>query len=180
MTTAHTTHPDLPPPLTSVGVVGWLRKNLFSTPLNTLFTLGAFYLLYRFIPPMINWALLDADWTGTGPEACSGDGACWVFVRLRLLHFMVGFYPEGELWRPVAAFGLGTLLLLYLLIKNLPYKGCVAGFTILGFPFLAFFIFYGGLFGLPVVETHQWGGLMLTLILSTVGMHQAAPLMGLN
>jgi general L-amino acid transport system permease protein len=69
MTIAHTPHPDLPPPLTSVGVVGWLRRNLFSTPLNTLLTLGAFYLLYRVLPPMINWTLLDADWSGTGREA---------------------------------------------------------------------------------------------------------------
>lgn len=176
MTRAHIPHPDLPPPLTSVGIVGWLRQNLFSTPLNTLLTLGAFYLLYRLLPPMVNWTLLDADWFGTGREACSGDGACWVFVQLRFLHFMVGFYPEDQLWRPVAAFGMAGLLLLYLLLNDLPYKGRVAGFTILGFPCIAFFLFYGGLFGLPVVETHQWGGLMLTLILSTVGMLFALPL----
>ncbi len=176
MIRANTPHPDLPPPLTSVGVVGWLRRNLFSTPLNTLLTLGAFYLLYRLMPPMVNWALLDADWFGTGREACSGDGACWVFVRLRFIHFMVGFYPESELWRPVVAFGMAGLLLLYLLLNELPYKGWVAGFTILGSPCIAFFLFYGGLFGLPVVETHQWGGLMLTLILSTVGMLFALPL----
>ncbi len=176
MAIAHTPHPDLPPPMTSVGVVGWLRRNLFSTPVNTLFTLGAFYLLYMVLPPMINWALLDADWTGTSREACSGEGACWVFIRLRFLHFMVGFYPEAELWRPIIVFGMAGLLLLYLLLKKLPYKGRVAGFAIFGFPFIAFFLFYGGLFGLPVVETHKWGGLMLTLILSTVGMLFALPL----
>lgn len=125
---------------------------------------------------MINWALLDANWAGSSREACSGDGACWVFVRLRFLHFMVGFYPESQLWRPVTVFGIAALLLLYLLVKDLPHKGWVTGFGLLGFPFIAFLLFYGGLFGLPVVETHQWGGLMLTLILSTVGMLLALPL----
>lgn len=176
MTVARTPHPDLPPPLTSVGPVGWLRRNLFSTPLNTLLTLGALYLLYRLVPPMISWAVFDADWVGNSREACSGDGACWVFVKLRFLHFMVGFYPEDQLWRPIAGFVLGALLILYLLLNDLPHKGWVAGFTILIFPFIAFFLFYGGMFGLPMVETHKWGGLMLTLILSAVGMLFALPL----
>ncbi|MCI5148958.1 MAG: amino acid ABC transporter permease [Candidatus Electrothrix sp. MAN1_4] len=172
---AHTPHPDLPPPLTSVGVVGWLRQNLFSTPLNSLLTLGALYLLYLTLPPMINWALLDADWSGTSRDACSGDGACWVFIQLRFLYFMVGFYPEAELWRPVTVFGMTGLMLLYLLVDNLPRKTWVAGFALLLFPFIAFFLLYGGLGGLSVVDTHQWGGLMLTLILSTVGMFFALP-----
>jgi general L-amino acid transport system permease protein len=176
MTEAHIPHPDLSPPLTSVGPVGWVRRNLFSTPLNSLFTLTALYLLYRFIPPMINWAVVSADWSGTSRDACSGDGACWVFVRLRFLHFMVGFYPEEQLWRPIAAFAMGVLLLLYLFLKGMPHKDWVAVFTIFGSPIVAFFLFYGGVFGLPVVETHQWGGLMLTLILSTVGMLFALPL----
>jgi general L-amino acid transport system permease protein len=37
-------------------------------------------------------------------------------------------------------------------------------------------LFYGGLFGLSVVETHQWGGLMLTLVLALVGMVLSLPL----
>ena len=176
MMEARTPHPDLPPPLTSVGPVGWLRRNLFSTPLNSLFTLTALYLLYRFLPPLINWAVVAADWSGDSREACSGNGACWVFVKLRFLYFMVGFYPEDQLWRPIAAFAMGAFLLLYLLLKNLPHKDWVAGFTVFVSPFIAFLLFYGGLFGLPVVETHQWGGLMLTLILSTVGMLFALPL----
>ena len=27
-------HPDMAPPVTEIGVLGWLRKNLFSSPLN--------------------------------------------------------------------------------------------------------------------------------------------------
>ena len=171
----HTPHPDLPPPSTSVGVIGWLRRNLFSSPLNSLFTLVALYLLYQLIPPIINWAFLDANWVGSTKEACTNDGACWVFIKVRFAQFMFGFYPEAEHWRVILAFILIGLLITYLLIDGLPKKGWVAGFTILGYPVLAYFLFYGGIFGLPVVPTYQWGGLMLTLILSTVGMFFALP-----
>ncbi|MDB3918065.1 amino acid ABC transporter permease, partial [bacterium] len=32
-------HPDLPPPIRTTGIIGWSRKNLFSSPLNTILTL---------------------------------------------------------------------------------------------------------------------------------------------
>ncbi len=170
----HTPHPDLPPPSTSVGVIGWLRKNLFSSPINSLFTLAAIYLLYRTVPPVINWAILDADWLGSTKDACTGDGACWVFIKVRFFQFMFGFYPPEQYWRVVVAFSLLGVLLAYLLIDRTPKKSWVAAFTILIYPIIAFFLFYGGL-GLPVVETNDWGGLMLTLILSTIGMFVALP-----
>lgn len=57
-------HPDLPPPITEVGVIGWLRRNLFSDWLNTGLTLLAIYLIYIMIPPLLDWALIKADWVG--------------------------------------------------------------------------------------------------------------------
>ncbi len=171
----HTPHPDLPAPATSVGAIGWLRRNLFSSPLNSLFTLTALFVLYQLLPPIINWTLIDANWIGNSKEACTNDGACWVFIRVRFNQFMFGFYPETEYWRAILAFIIIGLLILYLLVEGLPKKGWVAGFTILGYPVAAYCLFYGGWFGLPVVETYKWGGLMLTLILSTVGMFFALP-----
>lgn len=32
---------------------------------------------------------------------CSGEGACWVFVRERFTQFMYGFYPAELRWLPV-------------------------------------------------------------------------------
>ena len=171
----HTPHPDLPAPTTSVGAIGWLKRNLFSSPVNSLFTLAALYVLYQLVPPMFNWAFIDANWVGDSREACTNDGACWVFVRVRFTQFMFGFYPETEYWRAILAFCMLGSLIGYLLIEGLPKKGWVAGFTIIGYPVFAYALFYGGWFGLPVVETYKWGGLMLTLILSTVGMFFALP-----
>jgi len=165
--TIHVTEPSpsLPAPITSVGAVGWLRQNLFSSPLNTLFTLAGFYLLYSLLPPAINWALFQADWVGTTREACTSDGACWVFVGVRLDQFLFGFYPPSEYWRVVTAFSLIGVLVAWLLIDRLPKKGLVGAFTIFCYPVIAYYLFYGGAFGLPLVETYKWGGLMLTLIL---------------
>jgi len=53
-------HPDLSPPATTVGVLGWLRKNLFSSWLNAALTIGAAYLLFTLIPPIVEWALTDS------------------------------------------------------------------------------------------------------------------------
>ena len=41
-------------------VVRWLRRNLFSSPLNVALTLAAAWLLYAALPPLIEWAVVDA------------------------------------------------------------------------------------------------------------------------
>ena len=38
-------HPELLPPRSQVGVLGWLRNNLFSTPLNVMMTLLVIWFL---------------------------------------------------------------------------------------------------------------------------------------
>jgi general L-amino acid transport system permease protein len=166
--------PDLPPPIATVGVLGWLRNNLFSSFFNTILTFFSLYLLYLIIPPIVQWAFVNADWFGESSDACTSGGACWVFISVRFGQFMYGFYPADEYWRVNLAFILLIVLIMALLI--VPKKGWLSIFTLLGYPVIAFFLFYGGVFGLEVVETSQWGGLMLTLILATVGIVLSLPL----
>ena len=169
-------HPDLPPPSSSVGVVGWMRTNLFSSPANTLLTLLAIYLLYTLIPPVVQWAILQADLSGDSREACTSGGACWVFIKSRFAQFMYGFYPEAERWR-VDTLGIMLVVCLsWLLIPRLPAKKWVTLFALLIYPIIAFFLLYGGSFGLEIVETPQWGGLMLTLVIALVGITASLPL----
>jgi len=169
-------HPDLPPPIATVGVLGWLRNNLFSSFFNTILTFFSLYLLYLIIPPIVQWAFVNADWFGESSDACTSGGACWVFINVRFGQFMYGFYPADEYWRVNIAFMLLVFLIIALLIENFPKKGWLSVFTLLGYPVIAFFLFYGGVFGLEVVETNQWGGLMLTLILATIGIVLSLPL----
>jgi general L-amino acid transport system permease protein len=168
--------PSLPPPITAVGPLGWLHRNLFSSPLNAVLTVTALVLLYLLIPPVIRWAFLHADWRGDSREACTSGGACWVFIRVRFNQFMYGFYPEAERWRVNLTLLLAMLPAVLLFIKTFPYKRWLAVYLLLVYPVLAFFLLTGGVFGLPPVETSRWGGLLLTLVIASVGMTAALPL----
>ncbi len=165
----------LPPPVSTTGAVAWVRQNLVSTPTNTLMTLFALYLIWEFALPILNWALFDAHFAGDSPDACSGAGACWVFIKTRLGFFTYGFYTEAERWRVDLSFLLLALVIVPQFIQGFPYKAWigVAGLTVL--PVVVGILLVGGMFGLPHVETHQWGGLMLTLVLSYVGIVAALP-----
>ena len=61
--------PDRPAPPTTVGPIGWLRRNLFGGIVNTLLTLGAVALLAWTVPKLLSWAIVGAVWSG-GQEGC--------------------------------------------------------------------------------------------------------------
>src|SRR5690242_3199436 len=67
-----------------IGAWRWLRQNLFSSFGNTLLTLAALAFLAVALPPFIRWAVLDASISGAARSVCSGDGACWTFIKTRL------------------------------------------------------------------------------------------------
>src|SRR4029077_1842705 len=80
-------------------IVVWLRRNLFSSISNTLLTLLVVAAFALIVPPVFNWAIAHATISGSDKSACTGDGACWTFIRLRLHTFFWGHYPDSELWR---------------------------------------------------------------------------------
>ena len=41
----------------------WMRDNLFSSPLNVILTLAAVWFLWTIIPPIFEWAFVDAVWS---------------------------------------------------------------------------------------------------------------------
>ncbi len=167
--------PDLPPPSSTVGFVGWLRKNLFSSWANSVLTVVVGYLLVINLLPAIDWVLLSADWLGESRDDCTSGGACWVFVTVRIDQFIYGFYPEAEYWRINTLYVLFFSLIAALLYEGTPKKGWIALFTLTAFPVIAFFLLYGDAFGLQLVETHKWGGLTLTLVLACVGIVASLP-----
>ncbi|MCF6199179.1 MAG: amino acid ABC transporter permease [Hyphomicrobiaceae bacterium] len=177
----HTPLPDRPPPSSQTGIVHWAKQHLFSSTTNSLLTLASFYVLFLLVPPLVNWALLSATLEGTDRSACeaNGGGACWTFIKIRFNQIMFGLYygshPE-QIWRPVLAFFMLIGLVAPLFIERFSYKGLLAGFILLIFPFIAFALIHGAWLGLPVAETNEWGGFMLTFILSIVGIIAALPL----
>ncbi len=170
------THPDWEPPATEVGVIGWMRENLFSNWWNSALTLLGVYLVYLIFVPLIDWAIVNADWAGDTRDACTSGGACWVFVKVRFNQFMYGFYPAEEYWRVNATAVLFALMILWLTVPRIPLKRVAGVLTLVVFPIVAYFLLGGGVFGLSEVETTRWGGLTLTLILAVVGIVAAFPL----
>jgi general L-amino acid transport system permease protein len=167
---------SLRPPSTQVGVLAWLRQNLFSSPFNTILTLLCLWLLYEIVPPFVEWAFINANFAGDSREACVGGGACWVFVKARFSQFMYGFYPVDQRWRINTAFVILILGLVPLFVSWVRHKIAIAAALLVLFPIIAFSLFHGGLFGLPVVETSLWGGLFLTLVIAGVGIVASLPL----
>ncbi|MEQ1944116.1 amino acid ABC transporter permease [Mesorhizobium sp. VNQ89] len=175
------------PPRTEAGVVAWIRKNLFATPLDSLLTVFCALVVAWILPQVLGWSVFNAVWTGTDRTACltvdqggalpSGwSGACWAFVNAKFGQFMFGRYPIEERWRVILTAVIFTALLAPLLIPSAPYKKLNAILFFGVFPFVAFVLLVGGFFGLPYVETSLWGGLLVTLVISYVGIVVSLPL----
>lgn len=167
-----------PAPKSTSGILGWLRNNLFNNWINSIATVVFLYLIYLGLTPFIKWAFIDAVWSGEGSTDCKaeGAGACWLFIKAKFNQLMYGFYPESEHWRIHISLGLFFLCVIWLLIEKTPFKAWVGLFTLIGVPIIGFILLRGGYFGLEVVETSNWGGLTLTLILSCIGIVLAFPL----
>ena len=166
----------LAPPLERIGALRWLKENLFNSPLNAVLTLFCLWLLWTTIPPVLNWAIFDATISGESRDACTGGGACWTFIKVRFGQFMYGFYPSAERWRVNLAFIILILGAIPLFVRGFRYKLALALALVFVYPVIAFYLFYGGAVGLPVVETTLWGGLFLTLVIAGVGIVASLPL----
>jgi len=169
--------PVLAPPSSEVGAIAWLRANLFSSVTNTVLTLLGLGLVYWIVPPIFDWAVVHAVWTGDDREACvvPGAGACWAFVRAKFAQFMYGRYPIEERWRVDLT---GVLLLIGLIpmaIPRAPFKRQNAFYLLVIFPVVAFLLLVGGYFGLRHVETQLWGGLLVTLVVAISGIVASMP-----
>jgi general L-amino acid transport system permease protein len=172
----------LPPPSASRGMAGWVRANLLSSPANIALTLICLLLIVWAGPPLLRFFLFNAVWSGAGREAClvspdnPSPGACWAFVRVWFSYFVYGFYPIGERWRVdlffiALAFGIGWLLWLSAPRREI---GAVYFFVVL--PLLSYILLHGvPAIGLVEVPTASWGGVLVTIVVSTVGMAFSLP-----
>lgn len=168
--------PDQPPPPATTGVVGWLRENLFSSPLNTLMTMAGLYLVYMIVPPIVDWAILNANFLGTTQNDCTAEGACWVFVKQRFDFFVYGFFPSDQQWRLDAMFILLALTFGPQFFESFPFKKVLGIFALTGFPVIGYILISGGMFGLEAVPTGDWGGIALSLVLAYVGIVASLPI----
>jgi general L-amino acid transport system permease protein len=157
--------------------IAWLRRHLFSSWPNACTTLLIIYLAWRFIPSLIDWALVQAIWSPANADLCrdtTHQGACWAFVAEKFRFILFGTFPAEQQWRPA------LVVVLLLTLYGLSAMGIIrpirlavswlVGLALIGWLML------GGFFGLDYVGNERWGGLCLTLLLATFGLAFAFPL----
>ncbi len=155
------------PPRVEVGVLGWLRKNLFSPWYNALLTvisLGFIFFIGRVI---LLWAFRSARWE---------------VVTTNFKVLMIGRYPSAEAWRVLASLAvvivLAALTWAFRKAKDSPIRRLLVLAWIVSFPVIG--ILLRG-FGeenpfMPKVSAEVWSGLLLTLVLAIVGIVASSPL----
>lgn len=89
------------PPSTQVGVVGWLRKNLFSNLFNSVLTVIGLVVIVLFLWTVMTWAIISADWSP---------------ITSNLKLFAVGQYPAEQLWR------VGVMLILTSILAGVSWQ----------------------------------------------------------
>jgi general L-amino acid transport system permease protein len=171
----------LPPPNLARGPVAWVRENLFSGPFNTILTLGSLYLIYRFLPPLVDFLFTNAVWSGQDRDVCRQEtaghvvGACWAFVRSRLNYFTYGSYPVAERWRVDGFFMLLAIGVVWLLWLKAPRRDLGALYFFWAFPIASFVLLTGGDSNF---SQGFWAGLAILSILVIAGFGFMARMLG--
>jgi general L-amino acid transport system permease protein len=207
--------PAKPPP-TSTGVLGWLRRNLFSSVSNSILTVVTLVILYFALTGLARW-IAQAYWApvwenrkifAVGPFP--GDQLGQPLSLLLITSFLFGLSAGrwGSLMRDVGV-GLAALLALlaivplgvrtqvalaaslalliggYVLALRLRFRGRWLVFAWIALLPVTLIVLTGGqripLTGItvgfaPIVPSNLWGGLMLTLLLTVVGIAVSFPL----
>lgn len=153
-----------------------IQQRLFGSPLDVVISLTMISLLLVVMPKLLDWLIFSADFAGTTKADCDSGGACWVFIKSRILQFIYGFYPVDQLWR----------VNLSMVVMGLGIFGAMSGrlggqriwfvVTVTVIPVAVWLLLKGPAFGLPVVETSEWGGLLVTLVIAFVGIAFSLPI----
>ena len=164
-----------PAPNPTEGPIAWIRINLFGDITTGLMTIVVLAALLLVLPPFFSWAIFRAAWL-PDYEACrvDGVGACWGVVAEKYRIIIFGRYPYEAQWRPLLATGVMLAMLVGSCTRSFWKPWLLPAWIAV----LAFFfgVMYGGFAGLEKVETDRWGGLPLTILLSTLSMMMAFPI----
>lgn len=167
------------PPLSVIGPLAWVRANLFSGWLSTAVTLALAYLIVRWAIGFVDWAFINAIWSvpNNQTQACRdlrGTGACWAVVTEKHRFILFGTYPYEQHWRPALVCVLFVGLYIVSAMRRF-WRKELALVWILALSAIGI-LMWGGILGMPYVPQERWGGLPITLILSTFGLAFAFPL----
>ena len=153
-----------------------INSNFNSSNFNAALSLLIIFALIKYIPPLLNWFIFDANFAGDTKQDCTNGGACWVFVKVWLNRFVYGMYPDAEQWRINSAFLLLFGLVGASFFVPIKLKKYLVIFLLFIYPIIGLKLISGGGFGLKYVETGAWGGLSLTFIVSAFALILCFPI----
>lgn len=168
-------------PTKPTGATAWLARNLFNSPTSTLITLVMIGAIGAFIIPLLNWAVVHAVWTVPGSTIddtaiCRSEsaGACWAVIGEKYRFILFGLYPFDQQWRPA----LSIMLFLALFAVSTDRRWWGRPITVFWIVALGaiYLLMGGGSLGLANVPESRWGGLPVTLMLTTFGIALAFPI----
>jgi len=172
-----------PAPVPMSGARGWMRANLLSTPFNIVLTILIVLLLAWVADELAKFLIFNAVWSGTDRNACLESiqhreiGACWPFVWERWSYFVYGSYPIPQRWRVDLFFVMLAVGVVWLLWLEAPRRdlGLIYSFIVL--PVASYILLHGfELIGMPMVDTVLWGGVLVTVVVASVGIVLSLPL----
>jgi general L-amino acid transport system permease protein len=150
--------PPQAPPVSQIGVVRWMRENLFSGPLNSILTIVSILVVWWIISHIGPW-FTNAVWYAGSLAECrqildGATGACFGVIRDRWSQLLYGFYPSNLFWRPNLAMVLMVVALAPILFSAVPRK--LLWFSAV-YPAIAFWLLWGGSFWVPVAVLAGFG-----------------------
>ncbi len=163
------------PPKPSFSVTNWARINLFSNFFNSVVTISVVLFLLWIVPAVFSWMFINAVGFGGDEALCrSAEGACWPFMREKARLILFGTYPYDEQWRAALASLIVIGLVAILMLKRLSVRMMILLWVGGGALFVGLML--GNVMGLPAVQTVQWNGLPVFLLLAVFSLAAAFPL----
>ena len=153
-----------------IKILDKLNKNINTSNFNAVLSTSIILLVIFGLPPLLNWFIFDANIAGDTKEACTGGGACWVYIKVWFNRFMYGMYPNAEQWRINITFIAVLAFITVGFFVPSKLRNYLSFYYTILLPIISFILIYyiisGGSFGLVWVETGAWGGLSLTFMVS--------------
>ena len=169
--------PEQTPPLSSIGIIGWLKSNLFSSWFNAILTFLSTAFLFYVLSGLVPWTFLSI-WNASSLNECreiamatwgkTHGHACWAVINDRWVQLLFGFYPSHLYWRPILALLLLVPALAPVLFTEAPRKLLYVTAT---YPFLLPWLMWGGSLwiSISILFGFLLGYFVLKYLASTVG-----------